>query len=98
MTTYEIKKTRRGAYITSRCLECDVTIGRRMDGTDGLCWDGDSIRTGDKSEVEAAVVATLADGQHRTVTCRVAPVESAESKPQAWITDPKYGYAEDGEK
>ncbi len=66
MREIEISRTKKGdCRITDGVLSSITNIGERRDGTVGLWRDGNlDIQT---PELEAAIMATLADGQTRTV-------------------------------
>lgn len=65
ITTTTITRTNSGAYVSNGTLDADCSIARRMDGTTGLCIDGNLTIT---DEVKAAVLATLEDGANRVIT------------------------------
>ena len=71
--TVTIKTNIRGASVTMGTMSSIASIAVRMDGTTGLCMDGTYHGLGfdlesHNAEVETAIMATLSDGQTRTLT------------------------------
>lgn len=76
--TTTITRTHQGVWVQSGPLDCDCTLGKRMDGTTGLCIDGNLSITDEA--IRAAVIAMFAEpkGTKQAITTGEATDNTAE--------------------
>ena len=67
-TTTTITRTTYGVWVQAGRLDADCTLGKRMDGTIGLCVDGRLTITDDTTQAAVIAMFDSAPGTTLTIT------------------------------